>query len=145
MLIRRGMLLSLGLALLLGGSALGGAPAPVATADNRDAASEQNQGSTCFFRRDWDGHWTVTPDSRTIYIRVSHRWVYRLDLQAPDSLLQSSFAVLQDSGSNDSICGPLDFNLAVSDRTGVHEFPLVQRMTRLSSAEAAALPKKLRP
>ena len=134
--INRNFLLQVGLGMLL----VAGWTNPPAIA----AASDNNQPA-CFLRRDWDGGFRVTPDSKTVYIRVSHHWIYRLDLAAPSPLLQSAFAVLNNRGTNDSICSPLDFQLLVSDHTGAQEPSIVSKVTRLTDAEAKALPKKLQP
>jgi len=87
----------------------------------------------------------VTPDSKTVYISVSHHWIYRLDLAAPSPLLQSAFAVLNNRGTNDSICSPLDFQLVVSDHTGAQEPSIVTKAHPPDGCEAKALPKNLRP
>jgi len=107
-------------------------------------ATSASHDSSCFPLKEWTGGWKVTPDSRTLYIRVS-RQVYQLDLDAPHPLLQSAFAVITNRGSNDFICNPLDFRLTVSDRTGAEESPIVRTLTRLTPEQAARLPKKLLP
>jgi hypothetical protein len=141
--INRNFLLKVGLGTLLG-VGWTNAPAIAAASPDNQSASSDNQPA-CFLRRDWDGGFRVTPDSKTVYIRVSHHWIYRLDLAAPSPLLQSAFAVLNNRGTNDSICSPLDFQLVVSDRTGAFEPSIVSKLTRLTDAEAKALPKKLQP
>jgi hypothetical protein len=141
--INRNFLLKVGLGMLLAaGSA---SPPAIAVASADQPASSDNNQPACFLRRDWDGGFRVTPDSKTVYIRVSHHWIYRLDLAAPSPLLQSAFAVLNNRGTNDSICSPLDFRLVVSDHTGAQEPSLVSKLTRLTDEEAKALPMKLRP
>jgi|SRR5579862_4643813 len=119
--------------------ALGQAPVPTPSDDNATAAAP------CFLRSNWaDGSWRATPDGRTIYIRVA-RSVYRFELQSSYSILNDPFAILTDRNSTSTICSPLDLNLAVSNRVGAVQSPLVKKITRLTPAEAAALPKKLRP
>jgi hypothetical protein len=119
-----------------------------AFAQRSDSAGAQRPApdapASCFFRRDWKGGWKATADGRAMYIRVSGS-VYRLDLQGSYSLLHDPWAVLVNKDSANTICGPLDFRLAVSNRVGIEQWPIVKRMTRLTPAEAAALPKKLRP
>jgi hypothetical protein len=137
--------LGIGAALIAGG--LCAAPASRVFAETSapaDAQSSAHARAPCFFRREWKGGWKTTPDARTMYIRVS-RSIYRLDLQASYPLLRDPWAVLGNKDSADTICGPLDFRLTVSNQAGIKQWPLVKRMTRLSPAEAAALPKKLRP
>ncbi|MGH8220779.1 MAG: hypothetical protein ACREUT_19775 [Steroidobacteraceae bacterium] len=118
--------------------------APHAIAPHAIATAARSTHAPCFFRRDWRGGFRVTPDARTIYIRVSGS-VYRLDLQSSYSVLKDPFAVLSNRDSSNAICTPLDFRLTVSNRAGVIQWPIVKRMTRLTPAQAAALPKKLRP
>lgn len=103
----------------------------------------QAQGS-CFIRRDWTGLWTMAPDARTMYIDVAHR-TYRLDLDAPYTLLKSPWALLSNRDSSDVICSAVDFRLVVSDRIGTKQNVIVRHLTLLTAAEAAALPKDLRP
>jgi hypothetical protein len=98
----------------------------------------------CFFLRSWDGQWKVSPDSRSLYVRQSGQ-VFRIDLQQPAPLLQSSFAVLNTRGSSDAVCAPQDLHLVVSDRLGSLQPAIVSKITRLTPDELAALPKQLRP
>jgi hypothetical protein len=134
----RGMLMLFALAAI-------GAPLAAGAADSSGSPTAQGVKPTpCFFRRDWDGGWKVTPDARTLYIRVSGA-VYRLQLVKPYPLLKSPFAVLDNVDANDAICSPLDFKFSVTDRIGNWETPIVKRMTLLTAAQAAALPRKLRP
>jgi hypothetical protein len=98
----------------------------------------------CFLLHAWDGQWKVSPDSRSIYV-VENGVIFRLDLQQPIPLLQSPWAILNTRGTSDSICRPEDLRLVVSDRLGGEDTAIVSRMTALTAAEAAALPKNLRP
>ncbi|GEM_PF-4521664 len=118
--------------------------AAAASASDATGAAVPSGGAGCFLRRDWTGGWRVTPDARTIYIRVSGS-IYRLDLQSSYSLLKDPFAILSDKDSADTICTSLDFRLTVSNQAGIEQWPIVKRMTRLTPQQAAALPKKLRP
>jgi hypothetical protein len=137
-------------AALVGFPAHAQATAPAsAVADSAGAphlvpAAARSAKAPCFFRRDWVGGWKATPDARTIYIRVSGS-VYRLDLQSSYSLLKDPFSVLRNRDSAEQICGPLDFRLTVSNQVGGEQWPIVTQMTRLTPAQAAALPKRLRP
>lgn len=98
----------------------------------------------CFFLKSWKGRWKTAPDSRAMYISVSHH-VYRLDLAEAYPLLKSPWAVLVYRDSGSTICGPSDFRIVLSNQIGVRERIIVRKMTRLTPAEVAALPKKLRP
>ncbi len=98
----------------------------------------------CFFRQEWTGGWKATPDARTIYISVSGS-IYRLDLDTSYPLLQSPWAQLFDRDSSNTICKAIDFRLVVYDQIAIREAVIVRRLTRLTPAEAASLPKSLRP
>jgi hypothetical protein len=86
----------------------------------------------------------VTPDARTIYIPVAKQ-VYRLDLQSSYRGLLDPWAILSNKGSVDTICSPRDFDLTVTNRIGALQKPIVREVTRLTPADVAALPRKLRP
>lgn len=113
-------------------------------AEHLIATANQASKAPCFLRQEWRGGWKSTPDARTIYIRVSGS-IYRLDLQSSYSLLKDPFAVLNNKDAANTICTPLDFRLTVSNRAGIEQWPIVKSMTRLTPAEVAALPQKLRP
>lgn len=134
------------------GASLGAAPAFAGSYVTTDtpqaphflATAAKSTQTDCFFRRDWLGGWKVSPDARTIYLGVSGS-IYRLDLAASYPFLKNPFALLVNKGATDMICTPLDFDLTVSNRAGGVEGVIVKRMTRLTPAEAAALPRSLRP
>jgi len=105
---------------------------------------EDSNGQPCFLRREWNGAWKVTQDARTIYIEVSGQ-VYRLDLGSSYKILRDPFAVLINKGASDTVCGGPGFDLLVSNQAGIEQSPVVKRMTRLTPAEVASLPKELRP
>ncbi len=109
------------------------------------SAAVQTPGTErCFLRREWEGTWKTTPDSRTIYIGVADR-IYRVDLDTAYPLLKSPWTVLSDADSNDAICNAIDFKLVLFDPIGIREAIIVRRVTLLTRAETAALPKSLRP
>ena len=135
----------LALATLLLSGLAAAASVPRASLASEGQAAQRARGPTpCFFRRDWTRTWKVTPDARTMYINVAGS-VYRLDLVEPYPLLKSTWAVLSDTDSSNTICSASDFKLSVTDRLGNWQAPIVKKMTRLSPGEVAALPKNLRP
>jgi Family of unknown function (DUF6491) len=99
----------------------------------------------CFNKRDWRG-WRATPDSKAMYIGVNSRDVYRLDFAGACPALNSGGAhlVTRSRGSN-WICHPIDLDLKVADGHGAQVPCIVKAITPLAAAEAAALPKKLKP
>ncbi len=124
---------------LIGASVLAGA-----ALSDEDQTARHTASAPCFLRREWTGGWRVTPDSRTIYINVAGS-IYRLDLTQAYPLLKSPWAVLHNTDASDSICSAIDFRLSVSDQVGNWQTPIVKKMTRLSAAQAAALPQRLQP
>jgi hypothetical protein len=114
----------------------------LATADARPAAHPAQQ---CFFSQDWNG-WKATPDSKSIYIRVGVSKIYRLDLSSacPELQMPDVHLVTKLRGTS-MICSALDLDLSVSDGHGFKTPCIVSNITPLSAAEAAALPKKLKP
>lgn len=109
----------------------------------RPAPPHQN---ACFFINEFRG-WKA-PDARTIFIRVGAERIYRLDLAADCALLTFADAhLITRSRGTDTVCSALDWDLRVSQPpgTGAPETCIVKQMTRLSTAEAAAIPPKFRP
>jgi Family of unknown function (DUF6491) len=104
---------------------------------------------TCFSMTQFE-NWKA-PDAKTIYIRVNMNRYYRLGLAGTCSELTwpQSHLITHTRGP-DMVCGPLDWNLSVSDSTGPmgHGFAepcIVKTMTELSPAQVAAIPKKFKP
>ncbi|HXV01370.1 MAG TPA: hypothetical protein VG166_12825 [Caulobacteraceae bacterium] len=99
----------------------------------------------CFFVNQWQGWKADGPN--VLYLRVNLRDVYRADLSAGSQQLTwpgSYHLVSRVEGSN-SICGPLDLQLAVSDGHGYYQPLIVRSLVKLTREEAAALPPRLRP
>jgi hypothetical protein len=119
-------------------------PAAQAAQEGSAAAAQPPDSSSCFPRRQWTGSWKASPDSRTVYIRVSND-VYALTMSAPTPMLQSAFAVLIDRDSQDTVCSPLDLRLVVTDRISAPIPLIVNKLDKLSPTQVEALPKKLRP
>lgn len=99
----------------------------------------------CFFVNQFDG-WKA-PDSRTIYVRAFPRHYFRLDLAGRCSQLKSpgAYLITKFRGSV-TVCSALDWDIRVA--TSHHDIPqpcIVRRMTELTAAEAAAIPKRYRP
>lgn len=99
---------------------------------------------SCFFSRDWQG-WKATDDGKAIYIRVGLHQIYRLDLASSCPDLHYPNAHLVTKLRGDSICDALDIDLKVSDGSGFAVPCIVSKLSELSQAEAAALPKALQP
>jgi len=108
------------------------------------AAESPHPARDCFFSNQWEG-WR-SPSPNVIYIRVGIHDVYRLDLSAGSSQLQSPdmHLVNQVRGSN-TICSALDLDLSIADSHGFSEPLFVRTMTKLSPEEVAAIPRQYRP
>lgn len=110
-----------------------------------DAQPSTKPAPQCFFSTDWNG-WKATKDSKAIYIRVGVNQIYRLDLstECPELQMPDAHLITHIRGSS-SICSPLDLDLKVSDMHGFATPCIVSKITPLSPAEAAALPRDVRP
>jgi hypothetical protein len=108
------------------------------------AAPALAQGQSCFFVNQWNG-WKAAND-HTIYIGVSnnHR-IYRLDMAGSCPALNDPTSTLITNNHTDSICSAIDWDLRVRQAPGFATPCIVAKMTQLSPAEAAALPRNLRP
>ncbi len=112
-----------------------------------EAQTAAKPSSRCFLSQDWNG-WKATEDSRSMYIRVGLKSLYRVDFAGMCPRLQSPGAHLVTRVRGSSwICSPLDLDIKVSDGPpGDIATPCIAKaITPLSAEEAAALPKKLKP
>ena len=99
----------------------------------------------CFLSHDWNG-WKASPDSKSLYIRVGASRLYRLDMaSACPALSEIGVHLVTRTRGSSWICHPLDLDLKVADDHGFRGACIVSAITPLSDAEAAALPKALRP
>jgi hypothetical protein len=112
---------------ILGASAFGALAAP---------ASED----ACFLTRDLRGH-TIGTDGHTLYFDVNGTAVYQVTTtnNCLANVTGSDTLILRDRGQG-KICHPLDLDIRARGTQC-----LVANMSRLSPAEAQALPKRLRP
>lgn len=100
--------------------------------------------SQCFLSSEWDG-WKATPDAKTIYIRVGLNRFYRLDLASSCPALNMAGVHLVTKLHGPWICNALDLDLHVADGHGLITACIVSKVVPLSPAEAAALPRDVRP
>jgi hypothetical protein len=104
---------------------------------------------TCFSMRDFQT-WKA-PDARTIYIKVSMNHYYRLDLSAPCAGLKwVGVHLVTKSRGSDQVCDALDWDITASTKTfgqpgGMQMKCIVKKMTPMTDAEMAALPKGSKP
>ncbi len=108
---------------------------PAAAASPRDSCFRLSQVSS-----------THADGDRRIYVRVNVNDFYRLDLANRCASLpyEGNHLVLSPTPGVDLICHPLDLDLQVSEN-GARESCFIKSITRLTPAEAAAIPKKVKP
>ena len=97
--------------------------------------------NTCFFARDIEGF--NAPDEHTLYIRVSVRDIYRLDLTegCPDLTFREGIGLKSVPPGDNFICSPIQAEVVYREH-GVPSWCQVTAIHKLTPAEAAALPKK---
>ncbi|CAN7400988.1 DUF6491 family protein [Phenylobacterium sp. LjRoot225] len=114
------------------------------------AAADPPLADGCFRTREINGHQVA--DDHTLYIRVANRDVYRLEM-AGSCLAGASSSdplVMREPPGVPYACRPIDLDISIArgglGMGGVTPTPcIVQSMTRLTPAEVAALPPRLRP
>lgn len=107
------------------------------------AADKPNTTKNCFRSGEWQS-WRGA-DANTIYLRISAKEFYRLDLSSGSNMVtdSSNHLVSKVRGST-WICSPLDLDLKISDGH-ITEPLIVKAITKLTPEEADAIPKKARP
>ncbi len=115
----------------------------VATALPAQAAGSA-ANHACFRMHDVQNHSVV--DNHTIYVSVNQRDVYRITTSNNcfATKTRSDPLITRSSGGSDMICKPIDLDLKVGGSGGVSAC-IVSAIDKLTPAEAAAIPKKLRP
>jgi len=93
------------------------------------------------------GNWVASPDTKTLYFRVNANRYYRIDLARECSPLKwGDVRLITHIRGGGLICSAVDLDLKASEGPGgIPEACFVKGMTELSVAEAAALPKGLKP
>ena len=112
-----------------------------AAADKPPAAAAKAR-QACFFARDVNSF--SAADDRTVYVKVGVKDVYRLDLfnSCPD--IDWNWSIALQSHGSDWICSPMDATIIARSPIGPQRCE-VNKVTRLTPEEVAALPKKARP
>jgi hypothetical protein len=114
--------------------------AALAAATAFAAAAQPAPAGKCFWTRDLRNH--TVGDPHTLYFDVGGRDVYRVTTSDAclGGVTSTDTIVLRDRASTGRICDKLDWDISVR---GAH--CIVSGMSRLTPAEAAALPKHVRP
>ena len=99
---------------------------------------------TCFHMRDMQNH--TVADPQTLYVSVRIKDVYKITMS--NNCLASKWSsdplITRTVGASDMICKPIDLDLKVGGSGGVSPC-IVSGIQKLTPAEVAAIPKKLRP
>lgn len=117
---------------------------PAPSAKSAKAAPVENQ---CFMISQFED-WRA-PDDTKMYIRVNLDEYFRIDMsgECPELTYPDPHLITVWRGTSEA-CGPLDWDLKVSDGVGQGSFSvpcIVKGQTRLTPAEVAAIPKKYKP
>jgi hypothetical protein len=99
----------------------------------------------CFMSSEWHG-WRPRADNKAIYLNVGIHQVWRADLsdECPELSEPDAHLVTVMRGGG-SICNGLDLDLKVSNGMGFAVPCIVTNLTKLTDAEAKALPAKEKP
>jgi hypothetical protein len=102
----------------------------------------------CFRTHDITNH--TVGDDRTLYISVNNRDVYRLEMSGAclAGAMSSDPIVMREPPGTPYACRPIDLDISITKgglQTGIPTPCIVQSMTRLTPAEVAALPPRIRP
>jgi hypothetical protein len=120
-----------------------------ASDSSRIASATAPMTNSCFRTRDISNH--RVGDDRTLYIRLANRDVYRLEMAGACLAGASSSdpIVMREPPGVGYACRPIDLDISIARGglgSGAGRSPcIVQSMTRLAPADAAALPPRLRP
>lgn len=119
---------------------------PAAAQETTAAPAEKaaKPARQCFYLSDWRG-WTA-PDKDTLYLKVRGKDVYKVDLAYGSSQLTwPGTHLVSIVRGVDSVCGPLDLDLRVSDGFGMAIPIRAKTITKLTPEQIALIPKKYKP
>ena len=108
------------------------------------AAPAREPNTPCFWITQWEG-WK-SPSPKVLYLGVNMHDVYKVDLGAEASMLDApGVHLVSEVRGSSSICSALDLRLTVADTGGMREPLFPVKLTKLTPAEVAAIPKKYLP
>jgi hypothetical protein len=128
----RGGLIAAGLVVFAAAPA--GAASPPASSDHPQS---------CFYVTQWRGWKAPSPD--VLYLGVNGRDVYKVELAAGPAMPWSGVELISKTRGSGSVCTALDLDLSVTDGHGYREALIAKSITKLTPAEAAAIPPRFRP
>jgi hypothetical protein len=113
-----------------------------AVAADKSAAATAKPRQACFFARDVNSF--SAAGDRTVYVKVGVKDVYRLDLfnSCPD--IDWNWSIALQSRGSDWICSPMDATIIARSPIGPQRCE-VDKVTKLTPEDVAALPRKARP
>ena len=120
------------------------AVAALAAGASQALAQEPAPARQCFRVSQMDGH--TVGDSKTLYVGVRNKDVYRVDM-AGACLAGAGMGdplVIETVGGNDLVCRPIDLDLKVAGSIGLSPC-IVKSITKLTPPQIASLPPKLKP
>jgi hypothetical protein len=104
------------------------------------AAAQPKAENSCFWTRDLRNH--TVGGEHVLYFDVGGRSVYKVETS--DNCLAGASSsdpiVMVNRGGSGQICNKMDLDISIRGARCI-----VSNMTKLSPAEAAALPKKMKP
>jgi hypothetical protein len=129
-------------ALALAGTVYSADPAPSASTAATDAAI--TTPGACFRTQQIRNH--TIGDDHTLYLSVNRDEVFRLDMKGSCLATASPTdpLVIERKGGSNMVCNAIDLDLRIATPSGPSPC-IIDRITKLTEAEAAALPPKLRP
>ena len=107
-------------------------------------AQEPAPARQCFRVSQMDGHRVADP--KTLYVGARNKEVFRIDMHGA-CLAGANMGdplVINTVGGNDLVCKPIDLDLKVAGTIGLSPC-IVKSITKLTPAEIASLPPKLKP
>lgn len=131
------------LASAIAAAALTGAAGPRAVSVHGVDTASAAGSRQCFARRDIRNHTVGGP--RTLYLDINGREVWKVEMSNSclASAVSSDPLIFRNDTGGQSVCRPLDLDITVS-AAGPSRC-IVSGISKLTAAEVAALPKKMRP
>lgn len=104
-----------------------------------------SNASGCFRTSDIRNH--TVGDERTLYVDVQGREVWRIEMSGAclAGALSSDPIIIRQPPGASLVCRPIDLDIAISRGPGMSTPCIPQAIARLTPAEVAALPDRLRP
>ena len=99
----------------------------------------------CFRSHDIRNH--TVADPRTMYLDIGGRETWRVAMSGAclAGAITSDPIVTREPPGSSMVCSPIDLDLAISRSGGIATPCIIESLTRLTPAEVAALPPKMRP